>query len=721
MQRLHFLRWLALAIAVLSLQCLDSLSDDCTKTLTCGNGPRPTLDAQCKWRFPDGGVWETGPRYTPEKRWVWPDGREVADQLPACTPEGDAGLVSGDAGSGGIEGNCNEVGCDAPRLCETVSGRCVTCLDNTQCATTTDPTLGPTPICDQGLHACVACLRNGDCPDGTHQCKTDGSNPARNECVQCLTLAQCQPSETCDPATNECTARCTGPGQCLDPAKPICYPPNGDGLCVQCTDETTCSGATPQCNTTTKQCVPCVGEGVRTGACNADQVCNSLNLCVQCLTDAQCDGETPRCNTATNTCVACLNSAQCGSPTASRCNTASYTCATCNSDAQCESDLPFCSSGRCVSCKDDSQCGGDRCDPNTGTCVNCLGNGDCGDDTLARCDTNSHTCAGCNANNQCGVRFGNRQLCRIDQGTCVECVQNAQCAADTQASRCEQSTGLCSPCRADADCLAFEDTQACAGGSGPAGRCVECTDNTDCAGRPGEPACKVSQQGGNSAPLNTCVQCVVDADCPTAAAARCVANQCTACNANANCTHLAGAGICDTSANSPSCVQCTGQQDDACAPNVCDSRTKICTNLPAGSAGICETCVSDAHCTGGQATGATGRRCALQVFGTTEVGNFCFPLAQTGACPLTPFAGPSDLESIDGVPANVCLLRRTTCPALDDFGLQGKDCATSDACGVDGLDDGVCDTGAGKCSVPCTADIDCQGGNLSCLGSVCQL
>jgi hypothetical protein len=44
MYRFHPLRWLALAIGLLSTQCLDSLSDDCAKTLTCGDEPKVTLD-----------------------------------------------------------------------------------------------------------------------------------------------------------------------------------------------------------------------------------------------------------------------------------------------------------------------------------------------------------------------------------------------------------------------------------------------------------------------------------------------------------------------------------------------------------------------------------------------------------------------------------------------------------------------------------------------------
>jgi len=720
MQRLHFLRWLALAIAVLSLQCLESLSDDCTKTLTCGDQPHATLDAQCKWRFPDGGIWEGGPHRTAEKRWVWPDGRISNDDFGECEPQLDGGsLLPGDGGGiGGVEGNCNDpsVACDAPLLCDTVSGRCVTCLDNSQCVGVTDPSLGPLPVCDQSIHACVACLRRGDCPMGTGECKTDGSDPARNQCVQCLNTSHCPVNQTCDTATNECAARCTGIGQCQDP-KPICSIPPGAsaGLCVECIDNSTCGGGTPQCNTATKQCVPCVGVGATTGACTATQVCNALNQCVECVTEAQCGGaEKPLCDTARNKCVGCFNSAQCTSPTASRCNTADSVCAACTSDVQCESDLPYCVAGRCVSCRDDSQCGGDRCDTGTGTCVNCLTNGDCGDENNARCDTSTHTCTGCNNTNQCGPRFGVKQLCRVDRGACVECLTNVECSDDAQASRCDQNSGLCAPCRADNDCAAVEGKFACAGGNGNAGRCVQCTDNADCTGNPAGPACKVSA-GGSSAPINTCVQCVADADCPSAAAARCVANQCVACADDANCAHVAGAGVCDTSVASPVCVQCTGPKRAACGQNVCNSLTKVCTNFGVGSADICETCVSDAHCPASQ-------RCALQVFESSNLGYFCFPQPSPGetcATSQAPFAGATSVDTIDGQDADLCLLRFTTCAAFVQSGRQA--CDDDLDCGASSLDDGRCDTDLGICSVPCSLAVDCPGAaNSICQAGICR-
>ena len=62
MQRSYPLRWLALAIGLLGTQCLDSISDDCTKTLTC-EVETPALGPDCIWRYSDGRQWTKGPQY----------------------------------------------------------------------------------------------------------------------------------------------------------------------------------------------------------------------------------------------------------------------------------------------------------------------------------------------------------------------------------------------------------------------------------------------------------------------------------------------------------------------------------------------------------------------------------------------------------------------------------------------------------------------------------
>jgi hypothetical protein len=484
---------------------------------------------------------------------------------------------------------------------------------------------------------------------------------------------------------------------------------------VGCIGNGDCSGTNPQCNTTRKECVACVDNL----PCANGQVCSPGNRCVPCVDDATCRDEAKsHCDPVVNECVACLTSSQCTGRDASRCN-ALHQCVPCTDSTQCESDAPVCNSaGRCVACIDDSTCipGVSVCDIPSGNCVGCSGNGDCAQDpTLARCDVPNHACAACQSSTQCTGKFGPKNIC--SNGECVQCTGNGDCVADPSKSRCD-ATGLCASCRANADCSAIAGKHACTGGNN--GRCVECLANTDCTGNPRGLACNTA--------TNTCVQCVADTDCKTPGASRCVANQCVACvndaasgntPANSHCGHIvSGAktlGVCDTSAGASAgvCVECTGDQRAACGANVCNSLTKVCSTFPVGSAATCLDCVSDAHC-------AAGDRCVLETFNGTNLGFSCFNLKPAGTCPGGPYAGPATVTTIDGVSVDVCLLRRSTCKAVNQS--PSLPCTVDADCGETGLDDGRCDTAQGLCSLPCASALDCPGGsNSTCSVGVCLL
>ncbi|HTV23046.1 MAG TPA: hypothetical protein VMG12_30365, partial [Polyangiaceae bacterium] len=147
MQRSHSLRWLALAIGILGgTQCIDSISDDCTKTLTCDGVPQPTLNAEtCKWEFPDGTVWTEGPSFV-NGRWRWPDGKETETQDFKCN------VAAADAGAdAGPVADCRvNPTCDDGLNCDTTSGDCVECADDSHCA-------GNMPMGDAG--AATVCER----------------------------------------------------------------------------------------------------------------------------------------------------------------------------------------------------------------------------------------------------------------------------------------------------------------------------------------------------------------------------------------------------------------------------------------------------------------------------------------------------------------------------------------------------------------------------------
>jgi hypothetical protein len=248
------------------------------------------------------------------------------------------------------------------------------------------------------------------------------------------------------------------------------------------------------------------------------------------------------------------------------------------------------------------------------------------------------------------------------------------------------------------------------------GRCVgvECLDDSHCSDTPATRVCKTVADEG-VAVINSCVECVSNADCQAnAGASACQNNQCVPCTVDADCNGIASGGVELPVCDAGTCVQCTGSKNAACSNgvNVCDSRTKQCTTFLRSSAATCEPCVSDAHC-------GTTQRCAFHLFGTTPLGPFCLPVA-TGAasntCSSTPFAGLTASTTIDGVSANLCLLRLTTCEGLADFGVQACDAAAD--CGEDGLADGLCDEGVETCSIPCNSSLDCFG---DCLGGVCEL
>jgi len=172
-------------------------------------------------------------------------------------------------------------------------------------------------------------------------------------------------------------------------------------------------------------------------------------------------------------------------------------------------------------------------------------------------------------------------------------------------------------------------------------------------------------------------------------------------------------------------VQCTGTDYAACGQSngkslVCDSLRRTCSSATQGSAGLCQTCVSDAQC-------APGELCAEQVFNGASVGYFCFfEQGQTtqgapAVCGDTgrPYVKAQRTTSIDGQSAEICTLAVSTCPALNEF--RAKSCDNAGA-----ADDQLCGVAPGvdskcvvytstqyRCTVTCGSDDDCKTG-FSC-------
>jgi hypothetical protein len=182
--------------------------------------------------------------------------------------------------------------------------------------------------------------------------------------------------------------------------------------------------------------------------------------------------------------------------------------------------------------------------------------------------------------------------------------------------------------------------------------------------------------------------------------------------------------VCDTSQGAGECVQCTGVQDDACAVGgkdyVCDSLNRTCAAAvpenEVGSAGVCDACLSDAHC-------ATGRVCVEAEFqGQTVPGWVClWQQGGDGGAPTECASGPRpytnlfiNVTSIDDQEnLSVCGLRSTTCAALRDI---TKACdPNGDECGLPGVDDGRCEDQDGfQCTIPCNGTADCPPTGATC-------
>ena len=199
------------------------------------------------------------------------------------------------------------------------------------------------------------------------------------------------------------------------------------------------------------------------------------------------------------------------------------------------------------------------------------------------------------------------------------------------------------------------------------------------------------------------------------------------CTDHSECGHIEGQPVCDGG----ECVACTGTRYESCGTSdsgkryVCDSLSRSCTQQERASAGLCESCVSDAHC-------GAGQLCVMQKYdeptdaeGAVDVGYFCFwredstePGAPNGDCVnARPYVGTrAGSQSIDGVEATICGLAVTTCAGYRDY--RSKTCAdpTDDAaCGDERFaSDGYCrtfTTGSYRCTTPCLSAEDCDSGS----------
>ena len=243
--------------------------------------------------------------------------------------------------------------------------------------------------------------------------------------------------------------------------------------------------------------------------------------------------------------------------------------------------------------------------------------------------------------------------------------------------------------------------------------CVGCLADKDCSGDAA--LCDTASQ--------SCVACLDTTDCTDGAASVCESGACGACSTNDDCAHISGKGICDAGA----CVECSSESD--CGGNVCDPVADSCTQLPAGALVACQECQFDAEC-------KTGQLCVEQKLNSTVVGNYCTwtreahvpgdPSCFTNG---RPYANDVNTTSVNGVTADMCVLRTTTCAALAHHSQSVTGCVdttsgSDDACGAAGVADGVCELKSGVtplCSYPCLSDEDCSPGAACTAEKYCAL
>jgi len=272
------------------------------------------------------------------------------------------------------------------------------------------------------------------------------------------------------------------------------------------------------------------------------------------------------------------------------------------------------------------------------------------------------------------------------------------------------SGGLASVC--DEACSQNDNTPFC---SDTLERCVACRDNDDCSSP--KSVCNPKDD------TYECVECVQHSDCTDPTAPLCAGNKCVPCGSNSDCDEL-NLNVCQ---NDGSCVECVTADDCKVGSDlfVCAPNTNTCTATKPNSLFACDECAHDLDC-------QVGQLCVTQVFESATIGNFCTwtkagrPATASGSCNPNgkPFAGfAAAATSVDGATADLCVLRKTTCPGYLDYlqvvdGCEGPGTQDS-ACGAANVSDGLCRNNTESdpfCTYPCSINADCAG-SASCVGA----
>jgi Cys-rich repeat protein len=244
----------------------------------------------------------------------------VSNQCLPCNSPGDDGNCTtayGDGGSGTfvcnasgscVPGNCvTDAQCTAGQICGiTTPNQCGGCTTDAQCQS--DPTYGPTDICNTTTNLCVpasctapnaACVNPADycCANGGGDSCIPGNccsnvncttatlpicgSQAPNTCGPCTLDAQCPTGDVCDTATGACvlntTSLCTASGTAGEPG--TC---TGIGTDECCPTPGTCF--TPASGTGVVTCCPGTAGNTYCVAAlsNTSATCTTGNTCTTC-------------------------------------------------------------------------------------------------------------------------------------------------------------------------------------------------------------------------------------------------------------------------------------------------------------------------------------------------------------------------------------------------------------------------------------------------------
>ncbi len=368
---------------------------------------------------------------------------------------------------------------------------------------------------------------------------------------------------------------------------------------------------------------------------------------------------------------------------------------------------------------------GDANGSSTGNPPSCTRNSECVDPAASRCDLDTNMCAACKTTDDCPDKL----VCVADRG-CFECSAERTDACKGATPACHPESNTCVPCTASepsacaatgtvcktetSTCVACVDNSQCQSATASkcdADDCVGCTADADCEHLTATPFCDGAGE---------CVACKVDTGSKSASASQCLGGKCVGCSDSAqHCSHVKDGDDDLPICLDQTCVQCTRDERDACGSDVCNALTHRCEDgVAVAGTDDCQPCVSNLQC-------KDDGVCLKMDFKGEEVGYFCQPKRATTCAAERPyFEEQKQALGIDGVVAvDVCTLRVSTCPALQDYsslncgvdeeGDDGLDDRGDDSlCGDERFaDDGYCveqSTGVYRCTMPCNnANEDC--------------